>query len=112
MKIGCILLAISSTVWWIIVLFASAFQWNPGARSWDRSLPGHCIKDGSSFVDIIASLEDIVPNIMVDIMILLLPIHEIRRLHITGKQRLALIIVFMLGGLVTAASGVRLYYQN
>lgn len=112
MKIGCISLASLSSIWCVSVLFAATFQCKPIAKSWDATLPGRCIDYAESFVVFIASSECIYPNIVIDILILGLPIWEIAKLHITGKQRLALLFVFLLGALVTVASGVRLYYQT
>lgn len=60
-----------------------------------------------SFMNIIDSLEIIVPNIMPDYVVLV-QIYETKYLHVIGKRRV-LFFIFMLGDLVTAASGVRLY---
>lgn len=54
-------------------------------------------------------MDIIAPNIAVDFLILCLPMFEIRNLHISQRQSIALGSVFLLGTGVIAASGIRLY---
>lgn len=54
-------------------------------------------------------MDIIAPNIAVDILIFCLPMFEIRNLHISQRQSIALGSVFLLGTGTIAASGIRLY---
>lgn len=105
MKIGCHALAGLSTMWWIGNVFASAFQCQPVAKAWDKSIPGTCFNNAQFFLVVIW------PNIAIDVLILCLPVWEVRRLHLPRKQRLALCGIFLLGAGVIVISGIRLYYH-
>ena len=48
-------------------------------------------------------------NIATDIMIAILPLHEIRKLHMRTQQKIAVTIMFSLGWLVCAVSMLRMY---
>lgn len=50
-KVGCIIIACLSGMWWIAVGLVSMFQCQPIAKAWNPDLPGHCIDDLAYFVD-------------------------------------------------------------
>ncbi|KAK7722338.1 hypothetical protein SLS64_000875 [Diaporthe eres] len=53
----------------------------------------------------------IIPNILMDMVILCLPTFEVSKLHLPRSQRFALAGVFLLGAAVTSASGIRMHYH-
>ena len=79
--------------WWIAIVLVSIFSCHPINGFWDATVKPRCINTEAFFVG------NAVPNIVTDIIILLLPIRMIWRLHVSRDQKLALSFVFMLGGL-------------
>ncbi|KAL3470903.1 PTH11-like integral membrane protein [Aspergillus californicus] len=74
----------------------------PVAKFWDREIPGTCLSfEGVWFFN--ASM-----NIATDITLLVLPMPLISQLHLPRMQKLALLAVFALGGLVVITSILRL----
>ncbi|MCJ1422834.1 hypothetical protein MMC29_000714 [Sticta canariensis] len=91
--------------WWIAVVLVSIFSCHPINGFWDATVKPRCINTEAFFVG------NAVPNIVTDIIILLLPIRMIWRLRVSKDQKLALSFVFMLGGLVIISSCIRLREQ-
>lgn len=81
--------------WWLGTLFLVIFQCSPINGAWDltANLKGHCVYFG----DLILGYE--VSNIVVDIIILALPVAEIRKLHMKTSRKIAVSGIFLLGGL-------------
>jgi hypothetical protein len=109
MKRGCIVLAVLTSMWCTAGVLVDIFQCTPVGRAFNASPgpgdAGHCISQAGYCLGMI------IPNILIDIMILSLPTFEVAKLHLPRSQRVALGSVFLLGAGVTAASGVRMYYH-
>ncbi|KAL3464295.1 hypothetical protein BJX64DRAFT_298567 [Aspergillus heterothallicus] len=74
----------------------------PIAKFWDRELPGTCLSfEALWFFN--ASM-----NITTDLTLLILPMPLISQLHLPKRQKIALLAVFALGGLVVITSILRL----
>ena len=69
------------------------FQCTPIKKFWNPMLPGHCI-DQSLFITLAS-----VFYMLTDFAIYLMPIPVIWRLQMTGRRRLEISIVFLIGGL-------------
>jgi len=94
-------------LWWIIVLFFTIFQCSPIAYAWDKTIvltnpKAHCLNANEFYIG------NAVPNIVTDLAILSLPVHEVWRLHMRTGQKAAVMGMFLLGGLVVVISIVRL----
>lgn len=106
MKLGCTVLACASGAWSLAVVLVSIFQCQPIQKAFDPFMTqGHCIDNTKFFIG------NAVPNILTDVLILFLPVYEIRKLHLPRGQRVALASIFLLGAGVVGISAVRLYYQ-
>ena len=79
--------------WAIAVEFATMFQCTPISYFWARKPPGRCINWVAFYRW--ASL----PNILSDIIMLLLPVHSVWKVQVTFKQKMALSGLFLMGGL-------------
>ncbi|KAG8156568.1 hypothetical protein KVR01_013519 [Diaporthe batatas] len=107
MKRGCVVLAALTGMWATAGVLVDVFQCTPMSKAFDPSIEteGDCISQTGYCLGMI------IPNILIDIMILSLPTFEVAKLHLPRSQRIALGSVFLLGAGVCAASGVRMYYH-
>ncbi|CBX99396.1 hypothetical protein LEMA_P086350.1 [Plenodomus lingam JN3] len=80
---------------------AAILQCIPIQRSWDKSIEGTCI-DNSKFW-----LANAVLNISTDVLVLALPVREIYKLHLKAQEKVMVYCLFLLGGIVTATSVLR-----
>ena len=88
-----ILLGITVAIW---VAFTIAFnlQCIPLAYQWDKKIPGgHCFNVGAYYKATSA------PNIITDIVILILPIPTVLNLQTTATRKLGLFFVFLVGSM-------------
>ncbi|KAL4879446.1 hypothetical protein BJY04DRAFT_220042 [Aspergillus karnatakaensis] len=84
------------------VFFAAIFQCSPLQHAWDKSIKGSCFNQQQFFRFV--SL----PNILTDLVILVMPFPFVWKLHTRLTQKLALTGVFLLGGLGVVASILRM----
>ncbi|KAM0802244.1 hypothetical protein BDR22DRAFT_778699, partial [Usnea florida] len=91
---------------WITSALLSVLPCTPVSYNWDRTQQGgHCIGNPSYFTVGIS-----VPNIVTDILILLLPLPVTWKLQLRPKKKLALCGIFSLGIFATIASCIRLTF--
>lgn len=81
-------------LWALSALLVNIFQCIPVQYYYDKSLKGHCMKGEVQFFQAMGAIA-----LIEDVFILCLPIPIVWRLHITFRQKLALTLVFSLGGL-------------
>ncbi|POS68924.1 hypothetical protein DHEL01_v212682 [Diaporthe helianthi] len=97
-----------TAAWWLTVVLVTIFQCTPIHAAWELPLQpavnpdSKCINNNGFFIG------NAVPNIVTDLCIMVLPLHEVYKLHISRSQKIALSGVFMLGALVIVASIVKL----
>lgn len=92
-RIGSWILGGISVAWAISIIFVSIFQCTPIEKTWNPTLPGHCIDLKKSF------LGNGVPNMLTDVAILMLPVREVWKVQSTKLQKIQLSFVFLLGSL-------------
>lgn len=80
-------------LWCIALNCVAIFQCNPIKKSWLPTTPGTCIDLKAAFIG------NAIPNIITDVLILMLPVRQIWKLQMHSAQRLSLIAMFLLGGL-------------
>ncbi|RHZ67312.1 uncharacterized protein CDV56_104744 [Aspergillus thermomutatus] len=90
-------------VWALTALLVNTFQCWPVQYYYDKTLEGHCMKGQVQFFQAMGSIA-----LVEDVIILCLPIPIVWRLQITFRQKMALTLVFSLGGLVCIFSLLRL----
>ena len=86
--VGAICLA-----WWIGLILGLAFICLPVESSWNPSVPGKCF--GIQNINIAIGI----PNSIIDVIIVTMPIKVIKDLQLPSKQKIILCFVFLLGGL-------------
>ncbi|EMC94277.1 hypothetical protein BAUCODRAFT_54373, partial [Baudoinia panamericana UAMH 10762] len=75
---------------------------SPTARLWNPSISGHCMSAERYWLSVAGT------DISLDFLVLLLPLPAIVSLHLPRKQRMSLVLVFMLGFFVCGVSIARL----
>ncbi|KAJ8108896.1 hypothetical protein ONZ43_g6288 [Nemania bipapillata] len=90
-------------MWGIAVFFLTLLQCIPPRGFWDKTIEASCNVDSQKFLFAIS-----IPNILIDVTLLSLPIPYVIRLNIAKSQKRAILSMFTLGGFVCIASILRL----
>lgn len=85
--------------WALAALLTNTFQCTPVQYYYDKDLDGHCMPGQVQFFQAMGSIA-----LVEDVIILCLPIPVFWRLQINRRQKIALILVFSLGGLCVTPS--------
>lgn len=83
-------------------VMADVFQCNPIRKAWDTSVKGTCINQVGLY------LSNGGLNIAQDIIIYFLPVPMLWKLNMPRTQRIALVLVFVVGGFVVITGMIRL----
>ncbi|KAI0471178.1 integral membrane protein [Xylaria cf. heliscus] len=90
-------------MWGIAVFFLTLLQCIPPRGFWDKTIEASCNVDSQRFLFAIS-----IPNILIDVTLLSLPVPYVIRLNIAKSQKRAILSMFTLGGFVCIASILRL----
>jgi len=101
LRLSCYAIGSLIVAWVIATQFAFIFRCAPVSAAW-MNIPGKCINPTSIFI------AQSIPTLVFDIAILALPVRTIWGTQMKRPQRIGVIGVFLLGGLVTIISVVRL----
>ncbi|KAH8647201.1 integral membrane protein [Xylariales sp. PMI_506] len=88
----------------IAFTFAIAFQCRPVSAIWDRFTSGQCLDVNA------IGYAGAVLSVVEDVVLIILPIPELRKLQISGRQRLGVGFMFALASFATITSMIRLKY--
>lgn len=88
---------------WIAFAFAFLFQCTPVEYFWNRGIPGTCV-DLDKFYRSVT-----IPNIIMDVVIVVLPIPTVWQLKATHLRKWGLTVVFCIGTMALVASCIRLF---
>ncbi|KAF3895819.1 putative Plasma membrane protein Pth11-like [Trichophyton interdigitale] len=94
----CICLVVFTILSGIAFIPPTIWQCSPVEAYWDRSIPHTCL---SSFPN---WLSYAIINITTNVILLVLPVQQILRLQLTKRDKIALILVFLLGSFVCITS--------
>ncbi|RQM04668.1 hypothetical protein DH86_00004198, partial [Scytalidium sp. 3C] len=86
---------IYTLLWAIAAFFSNMLQCIPISYFWNKNQPGHCIPNAL----ITIGLSNGILSFVGDIFILSMPVPMIWKLQIDKRRRIALIGIFLLGGL-------------
>ncbi|KAK3367095.1 hypothetical protein B0T24DRAFT_380944 [Lasiosphaeria ovina] len=103
-RLACVALMWFSILQAFAFFLVTVFSCDPVEFSWFGAASGRCINP-ARFSLSLASI-----NIVTDILILYIPYCMFLNLKVNRRVRNSLLVVFMLGGLVTLVSAVRLYF--
>ncbi|KAE8146053.1 hypothetical protein BDV25DRAFT_133255 [Aspergillus avenaceus] len=103
-RIGANCLIAFISMWAVVALLVNIFQCNPPKFYYDKEIEGgHCMTGQRKFFQAMGSIA-----LVEDVIILLMPVPIVWNLQITFRQKIAVTIVFSLGGLVCIFSLMRL----
>lgn len=91
--------------WWVAIQLVTIFQCEPISKAWNIALEGRCINQ------LLFYAWNSVPNCVLDLLIVLLPMREILRLQTSPAQKAGIAGTFLLGGLVVVASAMRTWTE-
>ena len=83
-------------------IFAGVFLCSPTYKLWRPDMPGHCMSARMYWCSVAGM------DFILDFSTLILPMHDFVRLHLPRKQRLCLLILYLLGFSVCLVSAARL----
>ncbi|KAH8202970.1 hypothetical protein TruAng_002916 [Truncatella angustata] len=91
-------------LWWLAVMLVTFLQCRPLSGVWDPSTmaTAQCMDRLGLF------LGNAIPNIVIDILILALPLYEVAMLQMTLVKKGGVFAIFLLGGVTIVVSGLRL----
>ena len=92
LKVTVIMGAIT-ILWCVGTVLAAVFECMPIHKAWYQNIPGTCIKRTQYYYGLQ------VPNIVTELIILVMPLSIIRRLQMPRSERLLVSGVFMVGGM-------------
>lgn len=90
-------------MWGIAVFLLTILQCIPTRGFWDKTIHAACHVDSQKFLFAIS-----IPNILIDVALLTLPVPYIKRLNVSDNQKKVLISISLLGSFVCIASIMRL----
>ncbi|PYH49850.1 uncharacterized protein BP01DRAFT_309921 [Aspergillus saccharolyticus JOP 1030-1] len=102
-KIPIGIIASAVCMWGIAVFLLTLLQCVPTRGLWDQSIDASCNVDSQKFLFAIS-----IPNIIIDVTLLTLPIPYILKLNTSSSHKKAIMSMFLLGSFVCIASIMRL----
>ncbi|KAK2736393.1 hypothetical protein FQN57_000770 [Myotisia sp. PD_48] len=100
-RVACISVIVFVIVSSIAYIPPTVWQCSPIAAFWDRSIPHKCLTPLPIW------LSYAIINIVADIVVLALPIHQVLKLQLSLRDKVGVILVFALGGFVCITSIIR-----
>ena len=91
LKIAILFIGAFTIAWWLSITVASILQCVPIRAYWDPIIKGRCEKKYPFFLGVA------IPNIALDFVLLILPLHPLWRLNMKRSHKMALVVVFVLG---------------
>lgn len=93
-KLGIWILTATCGVWFICVLFGNLLECVPISRFWNLTGQGYCRFPTTMYYVVVA-----IPNMIIDLLTVLLPIWEIWHLKLSLWKRVGVCAIFFLGGM-------------
>ncbi|KAH9896197.1 hypothetical protein F4778DRAFT_783479 [Xylariomycetidae sp. FL2044] len=90
-------------IWGICEALVGTFQCTPIEYQWNRQIEGHCFDQLAYFH------WHAIPNIIHDVVMLIVPAPVVWKLQITVRQKIALSSVFLIGSIGCLAGFIRFY---
>lgn len=97
-RIGCYIVAIITILACVVNIPLSIWQCSPPAFAWDKTIEG-----GSCAVNVQSHIRwGLFPNIVTDLVMLILPLPVVWRLHASPRVKAGLTITFLVGSVYVA----------
>ncbi|KUJ10158.1 uncharacterized protein LY89DRAFT_787787 [Mollisia scopiformis] len=89
-------------IWFIAATLGLVFQCRPVHKAWDPIVPGKCF----NYAAFMLGIE--IPNSLLDFVMMALPISMLREMRISVREKIILVMIFMLGGMVGIIGFIRI----
>ncbi|KAH7319576.1 hypothetical protein B0I35DRAFT_215000 [Stachybotrys elegans] len=103
-NIGSYVLGAASLMWGIAYILVAIFECDPVQGYWDFTIQSRCLSQLDFYIGFA------VPNMVIDLAMMLLPIRNIWELQLPSRVKLGIVGIFALAGLVIIASGLRIHF--
>ncbi|KAI1178435.1 hypothetical protein F4777DRAFT_537653 [Nemania sp. FL0916] len=103
---GCYVMMAFVLAWGIAVLLTTIFQCSPIAAAWDKTIPKFKCFNLASFV-----IGSNVPNILADVVIIILPMPLLLSLKLSPIRKLGLVGLFLVAAIATIISLLRVIFN-
>lgn len=100
-RISVNIVGIANAIWILLLIGLAVFQCIPVQRAWNPNIPGKCLNTKALFIG------NAIPHIMIDLVMVAMPIYPVSKLRLPLSERIALIGIFLLGGIVCIVSMYR-----
>lgn len=100
-RISVVIVGIANATWVFLLIGLAVFQCIPVQRAWNSDIPGKCLDTKALFIG------NAIPHIAIDFVMVAMPIHPVSKLGLPLRERIALMGIFMLGGIVCIVSMYR-----
>ncbi|KAL9035489.1 MAG: hypothetical protein Q9180_004835, partial [Flavoplaca navasiana] len=101
-RLASSIMLVICVAWCLASVFPFAFQCTPVKKAWQPLIEGHCISLKTYL------LADEIPNCIMDLVLVFLPVGVIKKLKLPTVQKINLCLIFSLGGFVSLISVVRI----
>jgi hypothetical protein len=91
-RTGIVIIAAVVVAWWVAIMLCIVFQCNPISKAWVFMEDGKCINVKGLHIG------NAIPNLMTDVVMLLMAMSQLWTLQIAFTQKLQLCFIFSLGG--------------
>lgn len=100
-RLAARILSVVTCIWSLMFVLLCVFQCTPVAKAWDPNVQGKCMNLRMGYIG------NAIPNILTDVVMLLMPLYHVWHLQIKLAQRIAVSCIFLLGAFVIVASAYR-----
>ncbi|KAI1854322.1 hypothetical protein JX265_012491 [Neoarthrinium moseri] len=101
---GTDILGVAVILWWLAVVLVTFLQSRPLNALWDLRFFSTAV-----FLDKVGLfLGNAIPNIIIDVFILALPLYEVATLQMVLVKKTGVFMIFLFGGVTVVISGLRL----
>jgi hypothetical protein len=108
--LACKLLLLVVTAYALAATIATILQCSPVSRAWDKNSPSPPGGGGGCFNVTAFWYANAIYAVVTDLVLLAMPVRIIWSLTLRVTQKVAILLVFALGGVVTVCSVVRITY--
>jgi len=102
MKLSVGIVGATLGMWWVATLLLCLLRCQPVYKAWEPAIDGFCLEHSHIYWGTFP------PHLIQDLVILALPIREVRRLQVPRHQKVAIAGVFLVGSFAVVISFIRL----
>ncbi|KAL8967516.1 MAG: hypothetical protein Q9183_002882 [Haloplaca sp. 2 TL-2023] len=102
LRLASTIMLVICAAWCLASVLPLAFKCTPVKKAWQPLIEGHCINMKTYL------LAEEIPNCIMDLVLVFLPVGVIKKLQLPTVQKINLCIIFALGSFVSLISAIRI----